>query len=62
MNFLIVKCDVCTGQQECDADRTPMFITNDWINNQPEEYDFEVYEILQDNTLKCIREYEEGWE
>jgi len=39
-----------------------MFITNDWINNQPEEYDFEVYEILQDNTLKCIREYEEGWE
>lgn len=60
MKYLIMKCDELGDQWECDADRTPICMTDDWeayfnANNIP--YDFEVWERQADNTFKRIKEY-----
>lgn len=57
MKYLIVKCVPLDDQWECDADRTPMFITDDWKRDVP-DYPFEVWEIKENYTLKLIRDYE----
>lgn len=57
MKYLIVKCVPLDDQWECDADRSPMFITDDWKRDVP-DYAFEVWEIKENYTLELIRDYE----
>ena len=57
MKCLIVKCVPLNDQWECDADRIPMFITDDWKRDAP-DYTFEVWEIKENYTLELIRDYE----
>jgi hypothetical protein len=58
MKYLIVKCEGLNDQYECDADRIPMYITDNWKNNLPTDYYFDVYEIFDNgrinpNPIKC---------
>lgn len=62
MKYLIVKCDELGDQFECDADRTPMYMTDDWMNNYPKDYRFEVWELLENGTFECIKDYDTAME
>lgn len=62
MKYLIVKCEELTDQYECDADRTPMYMTDDWKNNYPKNYNFEVWELSKTGTFRCIKSYEDSME
>ena len=55
MKYLIIKCQALDDQSECDADRTPLFITDDF--DDFDCYDYEIYEIKKDGTLELIKEY-----
>lgn len=57
MAYLIVKCEELDDQYECDANRTPMFICNDWVTLKL-DYSFEVYRINDDNTFDLVKDYE----
>ena len=62
MKYLIMQCEELENQWECDADRTPMFITDDWKNNIP-DYSFEVWEILEDGIIgEIVKRYNEPME
>lgn len=54
--YLIIKCDELGDQWECDANRTPICLTDDyskyWILG------YEVYEVLPNNRFKLIKDYE----
>lgn len=52
--YLIVKFEVCSDQNECDGNRVPMFMTDDWDRDRPEDYDFEVYKLEDDRTFRFI--------
>lgn len=51
--FLIVKFDECDDQWECDGNRTPMFMTDDWEREAP-DYEFEVYELTATHTFEFV--------
>lgn len=55
MKYLIVKCDLLNDPYECDADRTPVCMTDD-----PTQYGFgyEVWEVQEDGTFVRIKEYD----
>lgn len=55
--YLIVKCDELSDQYECDADRIPVCLTDNWTYYN--EYGYEVYEVLKNNTFKLIKSYEQ---
>lgn len=57
MKYLIVKCEELDDGWECDARRTPMYITDNWKKKRP-KYPFEVYEILSSGSLKLIKHYD----
>ena len=59
MKYLIIECNELGDQWECDADRTPICITEN-----PSEYGIghEVWKILSDGTLEKIRNYDEALE
>lgn len=62
--YLIVKCEELSDQYECDADRTPMVLVDDWKKwyqeNDP-TYRFEVYKFDgEEFTLE--KTYEESVE
>lgn len=57
MKYLIVECTELGDQWECDADRTPICVTNDYSKYDKNGY--EIYEINEDGTLKLIRNYSE---
>jgi hypothetical protein len=64
MLYLIIRCDELNDQWECDADRTPVCLTENWkkwfnINNP--DYLFEVYEY-DNNEFNLIKEYNEAME
>lgn len=59
MKYLIIKCDELGDQWECDANRTPICITNDYSKYG---YGYEIYELLTDNTFKLIKNYEDAIE
>lgn len=64
MFYLIVKCEPLDDQYECDADRRPISITNDWQawwNSNKPDYQFEVYEFINDE-FKIVKRYEETME
>lgn len=56
MKYLIVKCDELGDQWECDANRTPICLTD---NYSKYGYGYEVYELQKDNTFKLIKDYED---
>lgn len=58
MKYLIVKCVELGDQWECDADRVPMYMTDDWESNMPKDYRFEVYEVQTNGTLEKIKDYD----
>lgn len=53
--YLIVKCDALGDQFECDANRTPLCLTD---NCSTYGYGYEVYELQADGTFELIKEYE----
>lgn len=55
--YLIVKCDDLNDQWECDANRTPVCLTNDY--SKYNKMGYEIYEVKADGTLKQIREYDD---
>jgi hypothetical protein len=57
MKFLIVKCKPLNDQWECDADREPMFVCDDW-HGLKLNYPFEVYGIGDGGVLTYVRDYE----
>ena len=61
MSYLIIKCEPLADQYECDAYRTPMFICDNWENLKL-DYDFDVYQINNDNSLTLIKDYESPME
>lgn len=65
MKYLIMKCDVLDDQWECDADRTPVTMTNDWLayfRTHNIDYQFEVWELKGDNSFECVKAYDEAVE
>ena len=56
MKYLVVKCTELGDQWECDADRKPLYMTDD-ISKIGKGY--EIYEVQSNGSLKIIKE---GWE
>lgn len=54
MKYLIIKCEELADQWECDANRTPVCITDDYSIYG---LGYEVYELQADSTFKLIKEY-----
>jgi len=57
--YLIVKCEELGDQYECDANRIPLCITNDYSKYG---LGYEVWERKEDNSFKLIKEYEQTLE
>lgn len=57
--YLVIKCDELGDQYECDANRTPVCLTNDV---EQFGYGYEIYEIAQNGALKLVKGYEESRE
>ena len=59
MKYLIIECNELGDQWECDADRTPICITND-----PSKYGkgYDIWKILEDGSLEQIKKYDEAIE
>ena len=64
IKYLIVKCEELDDQFECDADRTPMMVTDNvkqWFQQTKPKYYFEIYEIQTNRTLKKVKDYDDSW-
>ena len=63
--YLIVKCTELSDQYECDADREPMFLVDDWedwvAKNHP-TYRFEVYKFVDEEEAILEKTYEETFD
>ena len=63
--YLIMKCEELGDQFECDANREPMFLVDDWKKwyweNQP-NYMFEVYKFEDEEECTLEKRYEEAME
>lgn len=58
--YLIVKCEELSDQYECDADREPMFLVDDWedwFNKNHPTYQFEVYKFVDDEEAELVKQY-----
>lgn len=55
--YLVVMCEELSDQYECDADRTPLCVVDDYTEYNKSGY--EIYQILSDGTLAKIRAYDE---
>lgn len=53
--YLIMKCEELGDQFECDADRTPICMTDDYSTYG---IGYEVYELTSENKFRCIKEYD----
>ena len=59
--YLIVKYEPLNDQYECDANRIPLCITEDW-KNKAFDCEFEVYEINEDgNICKRVKEWDDEY-
>ncbi len=56
MKYLIVECTELGDQWECDADRTPICVTDNYSKYDKRGY--EIYEIQSNGKLKLIRHYD----
>ena len=60
--YLIVKCEELSDQYECDADREPMFLVddwNDWVTKNHPTYLFEVYKFVDNEEAELVKDYNE---
>lgn len=55
--YLVMKCEELSDQFECDANRTPICIVDDYTNYN--KCGYEIYSINEDGSLKKIRDYDE---
>ena len=55
MSYLIVECHELMDGWECDADRKPLCIVDNYSKYDKKGY--EIYEILKNGKLKLIRDY-----
>lgn len=55
--YLVIECNELGDQWECDADRKPVCLVEDY--SQYNKRGYEIYEIKTDGTLKIIREYDD---
>lgn len=56
MMYLVIKCNELGDQWECDADRQPVCLTNDYSKYDKRGY--EIYKVNEDNTFTLIRDYD----
>ena len=56
LKYLIVKCRLLSDQFECEADKIPLFLTDDWKRDCPKKGYYEVYELTSTNNFKLIKE------
>ena len=59
--YLIMRCHPLSDQYECDADRYPIALTEDyeeWFKENKPTYDFEVWKY-EDKVFECIKSYDE---
>lgn len=57
MKYLIIKCEELGDQWECDADRIPICVIDNYSEYNKRGY--EIYEINNDGSLKKIRDYDQ---
>lgn len=60
MKYLIMKCEPLDDPYECDADRSPITMTNnwkEWYEKTRPDYSFEVYEY-KNNSFSRLKEYD----
>ena len=57
MKYLVVECTELGDQWECDADRTPICLTDDY--SKYNKMGYEIYEVKSDGTFELIRNYYE---
>lgn len=60
--YLIVKCTELDDQFECDCNREPMFLVDDWkdwFNKNRPTYQFEVYKFVDGNEATLEKTYDE---
>lgn len=55
--YLVVECNELGDQWECDADRKPICLVEDY--SQYNKRGYEIYEIKKDGTLDLIRNYDD---
>lgn len=55
--YLIIKCEELNDQYECDADREPICLTDDY--NKYNKWGYEIYGINDDNSLTKLKSYNE---
>ena len=60
--YLIMKCEELGDQYECDANREPICLVDDWEDwykkNFP-TYRFEVYKFVDDEEAELVKRYED---
>ena len=56
MKYLVVRCEELSDQYECDANRIPLCLTDDYSTYGR---GYEVYELLSNNKFKLIKDYED---
>lgn len=56
--FLIIKCNELSDQYECDADRDPVCITDNF--NKYNHRGYEIYGICENGTFILLKSYEDG--
>lgn len=64
MKYLIMKCEELGDQYECDANRIPITMTDDWetwYKKTEPDYCFEVYEF-KNNEFILVKDYETSME
>lgn len=57
MKYLIVRCEELNDGWECDADRTPVCMTDD---PSPYGRGYEVYELQEDGFFEKVKDYEDA--
>ena len=57
MKYLVVKCEELGDQYECDANRIPVCITDDY--SEYNKFGYEIYKVLENGKLKLIRDYDQ---
>jgi hypothetical protein len=55
MKYLIMECRELDDQCECEVDRFPICLTDDY--SEYNSFGYEVYEVNDDYTFKSIKEY-----
>lgn len=61
IKYLIMKCEELNDQYECDANREPVCLVDDWEQwykkNKPDYY-FEVYKCEDDMPCELVKSYD----